>query len=68
MSYLDFQALSCLREYGMTGPETTPIIFGELAELREKTEQLSQSLGGRLKSHLATLYPILAPEAGVWKV
>lgn len=44
----------------MTGPETAPIIFDEVAELREKTERLSQSLAGRLKSHLATLYPILA--------
>jgi hypothetical protein len=38
------------------------LTFDQLAELREKTERLSQFLSGRLKSHLATLYPILAPK------
>jgi hypothetical protein len=36
--------------------------FDQLAELREKTERLSQFLSGRLKGHLKTLYPILAPK------
>jgi hypothetical protein len=38
------------------------LTFDQLAELREKTERLSQYLSGRLKNHLATLYPILAPK------
>ena len=38
------------------------LTFDQLAELREKTEQLSQLLSSRLKTHLTTLYPILAPK------
>jgi len=47
----------------MTGQEPPPALtFDQLAELREKTERLSQFLSERLKNHLATLYPILAPK------
>jgi hypothetical protein len=45
----------------MTG-QPAPLTFDQLADLREKTERLSQFLSGRLKAHLATLYPILAPQ------
>jgi len=44
----------------MTG-QRPAITFDQLADLREKTERLSNVLAGRLKGHLATLYPILAP-------
>jgi len=30
--------------------------------LREKTERVSEYVGGRLRTHLATLYPLLAPK------
>lgn len=45
----------------MTG-QPAALTFEQLADLRHKTERLSQFLAGRLKSHLATLYPILAPQ------
>jgi hypothetical protein len=46
----------------MTGQETVrSLTFEQLADLREKTERLSQFLTNRLRSHLATLYPVLAP-------
>ena len=46
----------------MTGHEATrTVTFEQLADLREKTERLSQFLSQRLKNHLTTLYPILAP-------
>lgn len=38
------------------------LTFDQLAELRNKTERLSQFLSSRLKNHLATLYPILTPK------
>ena len=37
------------------------ITFDQLAELREKTEAVSGFLSQRLRQHLSTLYPILAP-------
>ena len=46
----------------MTGHEAArTVTFEQLAELREKTERLSQFLSQRLRNHLTTLYPILAP-------
>jgi len=45
----------------MTG-QPASLSFDQLAQLREKTERLSQFLADRLKGHLATLYPILAPK------
>jgi hypothetical protein len=42
--------------------DTTPAIsFEQLVELREKSEAISGFLHKRLKQHLATLYPLLAP-------
>jgi hypothetical protein len=37
------------------------LTFEQLARLRERTERLSEFLSDRLKSHVKTLYPILAP-------
>ena len=37
------------------------VTFEQLAELRENTERLSQFLSQRLRNHLTTRYPILAP-------
>jgi hypothetical protein len=41
---------------------STDITFEQLAELREKTEAVSGFLSKRLRQHLATLNPILAPK------
>ena len=47
----------------MTGHNAAPALtFEQLPQLREKTERLSPFLCGRLKTHLNTLYPILAPK------
>jgi hypothetical protein len=40
---------------------TEKITFEQLADLREKTELISQFLQHRLKAHLETLRPLLAP-------
>src|SRR5579864_7003110 len=46
----------------MTGHDAArTLTFEQLAQLREKTERLSRFLSERLKSHLNTLYPVLAP-------
>ena len=46
----------------MTGHEAArTVTIEQLADLREKTERLSQFLSQRLRNHLTTLYPILAP-------
>jgi hypothetical protein len=46
----------------MTGHEAArTLTIEQLADLREKTERLSQFLSQRLRNHLTTLYPILAP-------
>jgi hypothetical protein len=37
------------------------ITLDQLVDLRAKTERLSEYLAGRLRAHLATLYPILSP-------
>lgn len=39
-----------------------PITIEQLAEVRDKTERVSDFLTQRLKGHLATLYPILTPK------
>ena len=38
------------------------VTLDNLVELRETSEKLSQFLAGRLKAHLETLYPLLAPK------
>jgi hypothetical protein len=38
------------------------VTLDNLVELRETSEKLSQFLAGRLKAHLDTLYPLLAPK------
>jgi hypothetical protein len=43
-------------------PASQALTFDELMSLREKTERLSAFLAGRLRTHLATLYPLLAPK------
>jgi hypothetical protein len=46
----------------MTGRDAArALTFEQLAQLREKTERLSKFLSERLKNHLNTLYPVLAP-------
>jgi hypothetical protein len=40
---------------------TKSISFDQLAQLRQKTERLSEFMTQRLRGHLATLYPILNP-------
>jgi len=43
-------------------PARQAVTLDNLVELREKSEKLSQFLAGRLKTHLDTLYPLLAPK------
>jgi hypothetical protein len=38
------------------------LTFDDLMSLREKTERLSSFLTGRLRTHISTLYPLLAPK------
>ena len=43
-------------------PAPQTVTLDNLVELRETSEKLSQFLAGRLRAHLDTLYPLLAPK------
>jgi hypothetical protein len=43
-------------------PASETVTLDNLVELREMSEKLSHFLAGRLKAHLDTLYPLIAPK------
>ncbi len=49
-------------------PKPSPkLTLDQLAELREKTESISEFLRNRLRQHLTALYPVLAPKRSFGK-